>query len=129
MKQYVKPVLDCEMFSANEFIAACYKIKCNVPDGFGYIEKNGKPGYQASNWHNPNGDELLAEGKGCGVYHVGVHLDTAPTENAMWQPTGFLGRPLGDPYGVFHWSTGEGNTEQHFSKVKDTQWETNPNAS
>ena len=124
MKQYVRPILEYEEFAANEFVAACYKIHCNVPSGIGYIERNSVPGYQK------NEDQAIAEGKGCGEYHIGVNLDAPPTENAMWQPWNQnSGVPKGDPYPVFHWSTGPESTDQHFSKVEDAEWETNPNAS
>lgn len=118
------------MFEANEYIAACYKIKCNVPSGTGYKETNGTDGYQKDEykWINGKlefikGDEYIASGRGCGVWHVGVHLDAPPTNNAMWDPWD------GKEYPVFHWTQGSGNNGHHFSKVSDTQWETNPNAS
>lgn len=115
-RKYTKPSMSIDMFEANEYIAACYKIKCNVPNGTGYIERNGEDGYQ-------RGDEYLASGYGCGVWHVGVQLDAPPTNNAMWDPK------RGKEYPVFHWTQGNGNSGHHFSKVSDTQWETNPNAS
>lgn len=133
-KQYEKPSMSIDMFEANEYIAACYRIKCNVPSGKGYIEKNGITGYQQKGWQKIDGkwvnveqsDSYIASGKGCGVWHVGVHLDAPPYENAMWDPDGNGGS---DAYPVFHWSTGSWNHNQHFSKVSDAQWETNPNAS
>ena len=41
MKTYVKPMLQSETFVANEYIAACWKINCNVPTGYGFIDNNG----------------------------------------------------------------------------------------
>lgn len=129
-KVYGKPMMSVESFVTNEFIAACWKIKCNVPSGIGYVERNGEPGYQKGSWFE-KGDKFLAEGKGCGTYHNGVAgvPDGGPRANAMWQPTDILGRPKGSPYEVYHWSTGSANTSQHFSKVADAEWEENRNAS
>ena len=36
MREYVKPMMDSEVFVANEYFSACYKINCNVP-GTGYL--------------------------------------------------------------------------------------------
>ena len=33
MKKYVKPMMEGQMFTANEYVAACYKIKCTTPNG------------------------------------------------------------------------------------------------
>ena len=52
MKNYVKPMMESEVFAANEYIAACgesgvvYKFKCDAGDGvYGsvYEETNGIP--------------------------------------------------------------------------------------
>ena len=57
MKNYVKPMMESEVFAANEYIAACgdsgvvYKFKCDAGDGvYGsvYQETNGIPGLQTS---------------------------------------------------------------------------------
>ena len=126
-REYVKPVMMGEAFVANEYVAACYKIACNVPTGFGFVDNNGNKQYDLGE------TKLTSDGvSGCGNVHVGVQLDKAPTENAMWQPQKrtFLGlKNYGDAYGVFWWSTGNGSNNQHFSKVVDAEWETNPNAS
>lgn len=126
-REYVKPVMMGEAFVANEYVAACYKIACNVPTGFGFVDNNGNKQYD---W----GDKKLTNDgvSGCGNVHVGVQLDEAPKENAMWQPQKWGRWGLtndGSAYGVFWWSTGSGSNNQHFSKVLDAQWETNPNAS
>ena len=31
MKSYLKPTMDCEIFSANDFITACYTLVCAIP--------------------------------------------------------------------------------------------------
>ena len=49
MKSYVKPMMEIQMFAANEVIAACgdtnnvYKFRCNAPAGTLYgPDRNGK---------------------------------------------------------------------------------------
>lgn len=129
MKSYVKPMMESEVFAANEYIAACWRINCNVPTGFGFIDNNGNDQYD-------RGDEkLTSDGVyGCGVWHTGVQgvPDDGPTANAMWQPQrpGWFGyQDDGPAYDVYYWSDVYGQTHRHFSKVSDAQWETNPNAS
>lgn len=130
-KQYVTPRIYGEEFVANEYVAACWNIKCNVPTGFGYIEKNGKPGYQ-------HGDEMIVSdgNRGCGTEHVAKGIDAAgPKANAMWQPQRKTVRGYendGDPYEVFYfhaivkeWN----NTNHHFCTLDSVNWEKNPNAS
>ena len=130
MRAYVKPMMNSEVFVANEYVAACWKINCNVPTGFGFIDNNGNDKYD-------RGDEKLTNDGvyGCGVWHTGVQgvPGDGPKANAMWQPqrwTLFGGyRDDGFAYDVYYWSDGYGQTHRHFSKVSDAEWETNPNAS
>lgn len=129
-REYSKPAMQVEVFEASEYVAACWKIKCNVPDGTGYYETNGIPGYQSrggytkvdGKWVSYKRDTYIASGYGCGIYHIGV--EEKPFANAMWQESG-----SGNYYEVFHWVDGHGNNGHHFSKVADAEWETNPNAS
>ena len=130
MKTYVKPMMQSETFVANEYIAACWRINCNVPTGYGFIDNNGNDVYD-------RGDEKLTNNGvyGCGVWHNGVQgvPGDGPKANAMWQPQSwsFWGgyENDGPAYDVYYWSDGYGQTHRHFSKVSDAQWETNPNAS
>ena len=125
-KQYEKPSMSMDMFEANEYIAACWKINCNVPSGYGYKDNNGNGQYDS-------GDTLLTprgyHGKpstvwGCGTWHKGVQgvPDDGPKANAMWHSN-----ENNSDYPVYYW--GSYGTNAHFSKVDDAQWETNPNAS
>ena len=127
-KEYVKPSITSEEFVANEYIAACWNIKCNVPYGYGYIEKNGIPGYQSG---LRNGDQYIASGRGCNTVHEAKGIDAAgPAANAMWQPTDSLGMDKGDPYGVFYFKAkGQGSSNHNFCTLDAVNWEKNPNAS
>ena len=124
-KQYEKPSMSIDMFEANEYIAACWSVNCNVPKGYGYYERNNRPGYQRGQ------DEYIASGTGCGTTHTASGIDAAgPSANAMWQPTDFWGNKKEQPYEVFHWKARvHGSLSDHFSKVSDAQWQPNPNAS
>ena len=64
MKGYVRPMMESEVFAANEYIAACgdsgvvYKFRCDAGNGvYGsvYEETNGIPGLQTGR----NGDDRL----------------------------------------------------------------------
>lgn len=131
MKKYVKPIMDCEAFSTSEYIAACWKINCNVPSGYGYIDNNGNSKYDSedtlltpSGWGKP---ETVG---GCDTWHKGVEgvPDDGPTANAMWHANGSWLESSSD-YSVYYWRDGNGAYDVHFSKVSDAEWETNPNAS
>lgn len=133
-KEWVRPLTTVQCFEADEYVAACWSIDCNVPYGIGYFEKNNKAGYQEGE------DAFIAKGSGCGTTHTASGINAAgPTANAMWQPgkRGNWGygdfEAIGEAYPVFYFKAT--NTESfwgsnhHFSKVSDAQWEQNPNAS
>lgn len=123
-RAYVRPTMVGERFVANEYVAACWKINCNVPDGYGYIDND-------KNGRFNSGDKLLTPKyellHGCHKWHTGVKgvPDDGPKENAMWHPSFSVGKD----YPVYYWKDGNGKFDIHFSKVEDAQWETNPNAS
>lgn len=130
--RWEEPRIEVQKFMPNEYVAACWKINCNVPTGFGFIDNN-------KNGRYDKGDEKLTRdgSYGCGVWHTGVQgvPDDGPKANAMWQPqkSGFFGyTDFGEAYGVYYWVQGKDgwlHSNDHFSKVEDAQWETNPNAS
>ena len=130
-KAYVKPSMESEMFLPAEYIAACgdvnvtWSINCNVPTGFGFIDKNGSKEYD-------RGDtKLTSDGVyGCHVWHEGVTLPEGqePEANAMWQPqrwTLFGGyKDDGPAFPVFYWNDGGGSsqTHNHFSIASEQGW-------
>lgn len=117
-KKYVRPAMESETFITDEYIAACWTVWCNVPSGIGYIEKNGRKGYQAYE------DVYIVSGSGCEVSHTASGIDAAgPAANAMWDPYG------GEPFEVFYWKNFRHGSGHHFSKVEDAEWKENPNAS
>lgn len=122
--RWSRPEAVVQEFAANEYVAACWKIKCNVPYGFAFYDVNGDGKYTK----RADGDKI-ASGYGCGTYHIGVQSDSGPVASAMWQPTNREGDARGSAYPVFMFTTGNHNNGHHFSKVSDAEWETNPNAS
>lgn len=120
-KSYVRPVMQCEEFAANEYVAACYKINCNVPGrGSLYNESNGKPGLQRGLGGD---DELYARAKACNKWHKGVIRDEDPVANGYWVADG-------KTYDVFWWEEDLGSSiDCHATLIERIQWETNPNAS
>lgn len=124
-RAYIKPILESETFVPQNYIAACndvtvtWKIKCNVPRGYYFIDSNG-------NGKRDRNEPKIAEGTGCGVYHtVDLPRDERPEQNALWQPTNFWGDDSGRPIGVYYWTehVGEwGKSDHHFSKVEEGDW-------
>lgn len=125
-REYSKPVMNVEVFEASEYVAACWKINCNVPSGYGYLDKNSNGKYDKSYDEKLTPDNVY----GCGTWHTGVKgvPDDGPTANAMWHANASWGSSSKD-YPVYYWRDGNGTLDIHFSKVEDAEWETNPNAS
>lgn len=120
-KAWVQPRAVGQTFVPNEYVAACWKINCNVPDGYGYIDNNNNGQYDRRIDEKLTPDDV----HGCNVWHTGVPgvPNDGPVANAMWHPD------RGNDFPVYYWRDGKGRLDVHFSKVSDAQWETNPNAS
>ena len=130
MKDYVRPMMESEDFAANEYIAACYRIRCTTPQGnsaFNYL-------YDDSNdngiWDSE--DKLLYRRwlgfSGCNRWHDGVSQDNPPEEN------GFVTRGTNPDrntaYPVFWWRENLGaDSDYHVMTPGNENYETNPNAS
>ena len=135
-----KPEMNEFAFAANEYVAACWKINCNVEWGFGFIDNNGNklwdkvidrlltPWKKEWDWGKLDyvDTDTPENVHGCGEWHKGVEgvPDDGPEANAVWSPANG-----GDNYDVYYWRDGNGALDVHFSKAEDAQWETNPNAS
>ena len=74
MRQYVKPLMESELYAANEYVAACgdsgttYKFTCDAGGGKSgtvYLETNGVPGLQTGR----KGDRYLSGYHACGTTH------------------------------------------------------------
>lgn len=112
-KNYVKPALISEEFVPQTYVAACegqvtWSIKCNVPEGYGYLDNNQNNKYDS-------GDTLLCYGvHGCDETHNNVVLPegVSPYDtNARWHES-----RSGKDYPVFYWTDGDGYYDKHFTK-------------
>lgn len=132
MKTYVKPNLVSEKFIANEYIAACYVINCNVP-GLGtlYNESNGVPGLQTRGiFGQYDADEkVVSNVYACNEWHKGVFQNEAPKANGYWKyQDSIFGRTKTAE--VYWWNENLGSQyDVHATTILDKEWETNPNAS
>ena len=86
---YRKPMMVQEDFVPHEYIAACYRVNCNIPVSYYlYSESNGVPGLQVRNADGISADKLIYHPSnggyfwGCGEYHSGVLV--RPERNAYY---------------------------------------------
>lgn len=121
-KVYEKPMLTTEEFVPQSYVASClgtntWLINCNVPEGFGYIDKNGNDKFDLLS------ETIISWGQGCGIYHtVELPANEAPKENAMWHPT--IGGA--DDFAVYYWEErASGTTGHHFSVASKGEWHKN----
>lgn len=131
-KKWVEPGILVQQFVANEYVAACYKIRCTTPNGndwFKYLfddtNKNGVWDDEDKLLYPKRGKEQF---RGCNQWHKGVIRDEAPTAN------GFVTRgtnPKRDrSYAVFWWNENlESDSNYHSMTPGNENYETNPNAS
>lgn len=130
-KKWENPRVMIQGFVPNEYVAACYKIKCTTPQNNGtfyylYDDSNGN-----KKWDKD--DELLYSRRlggfqGCNKWHKGVIQDNPPTEN------GFVTRgndPRRDKaYAVYWWRESLGaSSDYHVMTPGNENYESNPNAS
>ena len=128
-KKWVEPEILVQQFVANEYVAACYKIRCTTPnhnDWYNYIyadtNSNGK-------WDSP--DKKLYEGRfhGCNQWHKGVIRDDAPVANGF--VTTGTNPSRNSSAAVFYWYENFGSQYEdiHVMTPGKENYETNPNAS
>lgn len=132
-KEYVTPRIYGEEFVANEYVAACYKIKCATPIGnriyhYLYDDTN-------KNGELDSGDEMIYSDLigfyGCKEWHKGVIRDSAPEANGFVTNIPY-NKYTGDLTSekVFWWEEKLGSNIDYHSMVPGTEnYETNPNAS
>ena len=134
MKNYVKPMMESEAFAANEYIAACYRIRCTTPNG----NRSYKYIYADSNNNGvwDRGDQKIygswfGSFSGCNQWHEGVILDEPPTANGfVTTGTDSDGWSVqSEP--VFYWYEDLGHQYEdiHVMTPGDENYESNPNAS
>lgn len=125
-KEWVEPEILVQQFVANEYVAACYKIRCTTPNN----NSTYKSIYEDTNKNGAwdRNDKLIYSNwfgfEGCNNWHIGIIRDEAPAAN------GFVtnGRQA-DP--VFYWEEkfNDGSLNIHVMVPGKENYETNPNAS
>lgn len=126
-KRWEAPRILVQQFVANEYVAACYKIKCTTPNG----NKTYYKLYADSNNNNKldKNDKLLYKNiggfYGCNKWHKGVIQDNPPIENGF--VTDYWGN---NESAVFWWKEQLGSSvDYHVMTPGNENYETNPNAS
>ena len=132
MKNYVKPMMESEVFAANEYIAACgdsgvvYKFKCDAGDGVPgsvYEETNGIPGLQTS---GRNRDREIASYAFGGLigYHACGTVHEAESDSGFYDGYYCERGNTSNPVSVIIWK-GEYNNNVHCTTNLDQDsWET-----
>lgn len=128
-KTWEEPRIIVQEFVANEYVAACYKIKCTTPNDnawYNYI-------YADTNANGiwDSGDEKLyaRSFRGCNQWHKGVIRDNAPTANGF--VTKGTNPNKSEFASVFYWYENLGGwyADIHVMTPGKENYETNPNAS
>lgn len=130
-RRYERPLASVEVFRANEYVAACYKIKCTTPNDNAWFDYLYEDTNKNEKWDNK--DKLIfyyRDGRrfrGCGNWHKGVIKSEAPSVN------GFVVKDEWgyQSYPVFYWKEqfGGNTVDYHVMTPGDQNYETNPNAS
>ncbi len=131
MKKYIKPLMKNEVFRSNDFVAACYKIKCTTPNGnssYNYLYDDTN-----NNGELDNGDTRLYYNRnsfrGCNNWHIGVIQDEEPTANGFVSKKA-VGSKQNTISNVFWWNEELGSSSDYHVMTPGSQnYETNPNAS
>lgn len=132
-KVWQEPKVMVQPFVANEYVAACYRIRCRTPKNNGYFTYLFDDSNQNGAWDSE--DTRLMDGlfHGCNEWHSGVIQKEAPKANGFVtyssSPTNFLGGS-NESHAVFWWKEDLGSTyDYHVMTPGNENYETNPNAS
>lgn len=132
-KKWVEPEILVQQFVANEYVAACYKIKCTTPNdnaryyyiyedtnGNGEWDEKDQQIYRSNSWGGFTG---------CNQWHKGVIRDSAPTANGF--VTTGTNPKRSESARVFYWYEDFGGQYAHIHVMTpgNENYETNPNAS
>lgn len=134
-KVWQEPQVMVQPFVANEYVAACYRVRCTTPKGNGWFNrlfddtnKNGKWDSEDKLIFNPDGGF-----RGCNEWHSGVIQDEAPKANGFVAYTDYIDilGSLNQSYAVFWWKEdlGPGTYDYHVMVPGNENYESNPNAS
>lgn len=130
-KRWEEPRIEVQKFIPNEYVAACYRIKCTTPNGnesykYIYADSNNNGVWDSddrqiySSWMGFTG---------CNQWHKGVILDVPPKANGF--VTKGKNPSESDFEAVFYWyeHLGHQSEDIHVMTPGDENYESNPNAS
>ena len=135
-KAYVKPVMECETFAPDEYIAACCRLYCYIPDGepYGYHRHDDDPGTAWGNedhqlhgtckngsYYNPDRSEEI--GKGSIVSDLSLNGIAISTADQLAQYT------PGQAYELARWISVDVNGTGRYIHYGKMVPDSNPNAS
>lgn len=131
--RWEEPRIEVQKFIPNEYVAACYRIKCTTPNGnesYNYI-------YADSNNNGmwDSNDKRIYSSMlgftGCNQWHKGVILDVAPKANGFVTEGTNPSKNASEAVAVFYWyeNLGQQYEDIHVMTPGDENYESNPNAS
>ena len=125
MKNYVKPMMESEVFAANEYIAACgeenkvYIFTCDA----GWTGLTGSTVYT----NGPDGIPGTNDDVNLGSYHkCGETHEASTTDDFIngYLRKNVLGMPIGEKQDVIIWRGEDGNNVHCTTNLHMDQWET-----
>lgn len=125
---YERPVMVCETFAADEYVAACgdsgtvYKFKCDAGGGKSgnvYLETNGVEGLQKDGW---NRDSYLSGYHACGTTHEAESTDAFL--DGYYVATDWWGNETGTPVSVIVWRGPKNDNTHCTANLDKNTWET-----
>ena len=125
MKNYVKPMMESEVFAANEYIAACgeenkvYIFTCDA----GWTGLTGSTVYT----NGPDGIPSTNDDVNLGSYHkCGETHEASTTDDFIngYLRKNVLGMPIGEKQDVIIWRGEDGNNVHCTTNLHMDQWET-----
>lgn len=134
-KVWQEPQVMVQPFVANEYVAACYRVRCTTPNNNGWFK-------YLFNDSNNNGvwdkDDQKLMGNlldstlfhGCNEWHSGVYQDEPPKANGFVTNDRFANYASNPSYAVFWWVEDLGSSSDYHVMVPGNEnYESNPNAS
>lgn len=124
---YEKPMMDVEVFVANEYVAACgdsgktYLFECNAGDGVSgdvWLETNNQPGLQRGGFFGDTKlTSVLRKYHACNIKHEASSMDQF--QNGYYVPSG-----ESTATDVIVWQGSDGDNIHCTTKLDINSWET-----
>ena len=124
-----QPITMVQKFEANEYVAACYRIRCRTPNGNAYYNYIYEDTNGNGQWDKQDKPIYRGKFRGCNQWHRGVILDEPPTANGF--VTTGTNPNRNHSSAVFYWYENLGHQYEdiHVMTPGNENYESNPNAS